>query len=146
MFTVTKKFKFEAAHRLHKLPQPHPCSNLHGHSYKMEVTIGSDDLDPVSGFVIDFGELKTFQKWLDDNVDHSVILGMDDPLIACLKSADIHTKMYIMNTVQSSAEHMAHEFAELIYTQFNNKINIKTLAVKVWETAKNCAVYNMPIK
>jgi len=54
MITVTKIFTFEAAHHLpfHK----GKCKNLHGHTYKLEVTVsGTRD---INGLVIDFGDLK----------------------------------------------------------------------------------------
>ena len=44
MFTVTKKFEFEASHKL-DLTYESPCQNLHGHSYKVEITISSEKLD-----------------------------------------------------------------------------------------------------
>jgi queuosine biosynthesis protein QueD len=141
MYNVTKEFKFEAAHRLHKLPSTHACSNLHGHSYVVHVSIDGEELNDV-GFVIDFGELKFFQNWLDEHFDHALILCMTDPLIDCLHASKVNTKMYIMDNI-SSAENMAKLFAEVIHNEIKNKVNIESLSVSVWETAKNCATYTM---
>ena len=70
MFTITKIMEFEAAHCLtgHK----GKCKNVHGHSYKLEVTVGSDTL--VDGMVMDFGDLKNMMKYVvDEYFDHSFI-------------------------------------------------------------------------
>jgi 6-pyruvoyltetrahydropterin/6-carboxytetrahydropterin synthase len=65
MLTITKEFVFHAAHRLYRddlSPEQNfqiygKCSKLHGHSYRLQVTIGG----PVgpSGMIIDFCELKS---------------------------------------------------------------------------------------
>lgn len=52
---VTKKFTFDAAHRLPNYRGK--CYNLHGHRYEMEITVRGK-IDPSSGMVIDFGEVK----------------------------------------------------------------------------------------
>ncbi|MDE5446725.1 hypothetical protein FXV83_17055 [Bradyrhizobium hipponense] len=48
-------FKFEAAHRLPKLPQTHRCHRMHGHSYRIEVVLNGP-VDPHTAFVVDFFE------------------------------------------------------------------------------------------
>ena len=54
MITITKIFKFEASHSLPL--HAGKCKNLHGHSYRLEVTIGSNQLNE-KGMVMDFGIL-----------------------------------------------------------------------------------------
>lgn len=82
---ITRKATFEAAHHL---PNHYgKCANLHGHSYKLEVTVsGCIDaealksidvenktayLNPEIGMVLDFGTLKTHMKMITDRYDHS---------------------------------------------------------------------------
>ena len=73
MITVTKQFMFEACHHL-----PHyegACHNLHGHSYKLEVTVnGLVELDPSNpkcGMIVDFKDLKQIVKdKVVDKYDH----------------------------------------------------------------------------
>ena len=67
--SITKKFEFEAAH---KLPNHSgKCRNLHGHSYKLEVTVSSNKLNG-QGMVMDFGDLKAIvKKHVLDKFDHS---------------------------------------------------------------------------
>lgn len=82
MFTVTKIFEFEAAHRLH---QHHgQCKNLHGHSYKLEVEVRLGDGEKLNGnnMVVDFGHLKGAVQAIVDLLDHSYlndVLGDDMP-------------------------------------------------------------------
>ena len=74
---VTKEFRFEAAHNL-----PHydgACSRLHGHSYKMQVTVSRYPLMTSSDnaqdcMVLDFKELKSIVKEnVIDKLDHSYL-------------------------------------------------------------------------
>jgi len=74
---VTKEFNFEIAHALWNYDGP--CKNIHGHSYKLFVTIIgapiNDERDPKNGMVIDFGDLKQIVKQeIVDELDHAVIL------------------------------------------------------------------------
>ena len=65
---VKRRFDFEAAHRLPA--HPGKCRDLHGHSYVLVVTI-ERPVEPGSGMVIDFGDLKRIVKReIVDRVDH----------------------------------------------------------------------------
>jgi 6-pyruvoyltetrahydropterin/6-carboxytetrahydropterin synthase len=68
--SITKIFEFAAAHRLpyHK----GLCKNLHGHNYRLEVTISSSIQKEGAerGMIMDFGELKAAVKWVLLNYDH----------------------------------------------------------------------------
>lgn len=67
MLSVTKRFEFEAAHHLPDYDGV--CSNVHGHSYKLYVTVGSKELN--KGMVIDFKMLKHIVKeFIVDVYDH----------------------------------------------------------------------------
>ncbi|MFW6219583.1 MAG: 6-pyruvoyl trahydropterin synthase family protein [bacterium] len=146
-YNISKKFKFECAHKLNNLDDNHPCSCIHGHSYKVEVIIFAKELNE-QGFVIDFGKLKIFQKWLDDNFDHALILTNNDTSIDSLPN---NQKYYIMpdSYNNTSAENFAHLFTyhilnELNIKAYNNSINM--IFVKVWETENNYAGYSVKIK
>ncbi len=69
MFTITKEFYFEASHQLKGLPEDHPCSRLHGHSYKIIVELKSEKLDE-TGFIKDYRELDLIKSFLDREFDH----------------------------------------------------------------------------
>jgi len=68
MFTVTKEFRFEAAHALPHLPEGHKCRRLHGHSYKFRVEVDGE-LDE-RGFVIDYAEISAEVNPVVDYLDH----------------------------------------------------------------------------
>lgn len=74
---ITKRFRFEAAHRLKD--HAGKCRNLHGHSYTVTVEArkvsGIVDED---GMVMDFGDFKPLEKWIDRNLDHACILQASD--------------------------------------------------------------------
>jgi 6-pyruvoyltetrahydropterin/6-carboxytetrahydropterin synthase len=65
---LTKEFKFDAAHYLTKYHGK--CENLHGHTYKLQVTIeGKPDHEDM---IMDFVELKKFvNEKVIDKLDHS---------------------------------------------------------------------------
>ncbi len=78
---LRKDFRFEAAHRLPKAPADHKCSRLHGHSFCVEVAV-SGTVDPVTGWLVDFGEIKTALAPLQDQLDHRYlndIPGLENP-------------------------------------------------------------------
>ncbi len=68
-YEIAKTFAFDAAHRLDHLPSDHKCHRLHGHTYRVELRFRAQSLDARS-FVIDYGDLRTFKAWVDDNLDH----------------------------------------------------------------------------
>lgn len=83
--TVAVLHNFETAHRL-----PHlggKCQSLHGHSWWAEATVAADELTG-DGTVVEFGPLKAkLREWVDHNLDHGVMLGAADPLVAPLVDA-----------------------------------------------------------
>ena len=66
---VFKKFTVEAAHRLPNVPEGHKCSRLHGHSFQIEVWVRGD-VDPDTGWVMDFGNISDALAPLFDQLDH----------------------------------------------------------------------------
>ncbi|MBQ8038089.1 MAG: 6-carboxytetrahydropterin synthase QueD [Proteobacteria bacterium] len=79
--TLSKTFRFEAAHRLPRVPAGHKCGRLHGHSYQIDVIV-SGDVDPDTGMVIDFAEIARAWQPLHDVLDHyylNEIEGLENP-------------------------------------------------------------------
>ena len=70
MYTISKQFSFSASHEQKQLSPDNPCYRLHGHNYVVELTLRSQTLDPQTGFVIDFKDMKPFQQIIDDELDH----------------------------------------------------------------------------
>lgn len=64
MFKLTKRLKFEAAHRI--VGHPGKCDRLHGHTYVVDVEVSGEDLDEL-GILIDFNRLKALEALLPDH-------------------------------------------------------------------------------
>jgi 6-pyruvoyltetrahydropterin/6-carboxytetrahydropterin synthase len=78
---IFREFTFEAAHRLPQVPEGHKCARLHGHSYRVEIHLRGD-VDPVTGWVVDFGDIKAAFQPLHDQLDHyylNEVPGLDNP-------------------------------------------------------------------
>ena len=96
--TVTKEFTWDCAHKLYNSclskkaneDEYGLCSNIHGHTYKMFVTVSSE-LDKLeNGMIINFKDLKRIVKEkIVDELDHALILTYGDPLINKLNDEGI---------------------------------------------------------
>jgi 6-pyruvoyltetrahydropterin/6-carboxytetrahydropterin synthase len=79
--TLWKEFRFEAAHRLPNMPAEHKCARLHGHSFHLEVHLAGN-VDPHTGMLVDYGDIKAAFKPLEDRLDHhylNEIPGLENP-------------------------------------------------------------------
>jgi 6-pyruvoyltetrahydropterin/6-carboxytetrahydropterin synthase len=79
MYIIAKRFTFSASHVIGGLPAQHPCAQLHGHNYEVEVVLQSTTLDSI-GFVRDYRELSVLKEFVDKNLDHrhlNEVLGHD---------------------------------------------------------------------
>jgi 6-pyruvoyltetrahydropterin/6-carboxytetrahydropterin synthase len=79
---LSKRYRFEAAHRLPNVPAEHKCYRLHGHSFEVEVSL----LGPVDervGWLVDFGEITAVvEPLLLDELDHRTlneVPGLENP-------------------------------------------------------------------
>jgi 6-pyruvoyltetrahydropterin/6-carboxytetrahydropterin synthase len=66
---LMKEYRFEAAHRLPRVPEGHKCSRVHGHSYKVELLV-TGEVDPATGWLIDFGVIDGCWHEVHDRLDH----------------------------------------------------------------------------
>lgn len=69
MWTISKDFAFSASHQLHGLRDGHPCGRLHGHNYVVRISLTGSTLNS-HGFIVDYGDLAPFSKWVDTTLDH----------------------------------------------------------------------------
>ncbi|ROQ30039.1 6-carboxytetrahydropterin synthase QueD [Gallaecimonas pentaromativorans] len=79
--TLYKDFSFDSAHRLPHVPAGHKCGNLHGHTFGVRVEV-TGEVDPYTGWVMDFADLKAVVKPLIDQLDHcylNEIEGLENP-------------------------------------------------------------------
>jgi 6-pyruvoyltetrahydropterin/6-carboxytetrahydropterin synthase len=78
---ITQAFRFEAAHRLPKVPPAHRCHRMHGHSYRVELQL-KGAVDPDTGLVVDFFDIESAFKPLLAQLDHhclNEIGGLENP-------------------------------------------------------------------
>lgn len=78
---IFREFTFEAAHRLPNVPAGHKCARLHGHSFRVELHV-SAPVDPDTGWVMDFADLKAAFAPYYDRLDHhylNEVEGLENP-------------------------------------------------------------------
>lgn len=73
---LTKLFRFEASHCLDQLPKDHVCNRMHGHSYRVKVEV-SGEVDPKTGFLIDYSDMKEIVQPIIDQLDHGHLNDID---------------------------------------------------------------------
>lgn len=80
-FELKQHFQIESARFLPHLPKDHPCSRVHGHSFKIILTL-SGPLDPKLGWVMDYHEITKVMKPLLQQLDHQTlneVSGLSNP-------------------------------------------------------------------
>jgi 6-pyruvoyltetrahydropterin/6-carboxytetrahydropterin synthase len=112
-FRVTKELKWEAAHVLKGLAPNHPCSRMHGHSYRAEVTLSG--IPDEVGMVLDFNILKDAIKVRLDHQTLNEVMGDLNPTAE-------NIAVYIMTMVNQ------------ILLRAGAQDEVKCERVKVWET------------
>lgn len=78
---LVHELRFEAAHRLPRVPAGHKCARLHGHSFKIELSVDGP-VNPDTGWLVDFGVLTDAWEPLHRQLDHNYlneIEGLDNP-------------------------------------------------------------------
>jgi len=127
MYTVTVEDDFAAAHNLRNYNGK--CEKLHGHNYKVRLTVSGATLDK-SGMLVDFTILKSILENVLSKFDHG-----------CLNDIPPFDK------INPTAENIAEQIHKQIQLKIKNapegsprweKLKIK---VTVWETEKNFATY-----
>lgn len=84
--TLTKEFRFEAAHTLPSLPEDHKCRRMHGHSFKVEISV-EGEVDPKIGWVYDHKRISQAMNPLLEMLDHAYlneVEGLESPTIEIL--------------------------------------------------------------
>ncbi|MEA3500360.1 MAG: 6-carboxytetrahydropterin synthase QueD [Candidatus Marinimicrobia bacterium] len=126
---ISKIFNFSMAHRL--TFHNGKCRNLHGHTYKLEITI-SGNIDK-NGIIIDFGDIKKIvNKNVIDKLDHTTAIYKYDPLLL-----DNFPKVLRYNVFPY--ETTAENLAKWIYDKLNKLLKIEK--VRLWETPTNQVIY-----
>ncbi|HEY2404353.1 MAG TPA: 6-carboxytetrahydropterin synthase QueD [Polyangiaceae bacterium] len=78
---LTRELRFEAAHRLPRVPEGHKCARLHGHSFKIELAI-EGAVNPETGWLIDYARIDEVWEPLHAQLDHNYlndVPGLENP-------------------------------------------------------------------
>ncbi|NMH25926.1 6-pyruvoyl trahydropterin synthase family protein [Flavobacterium solisilvae] len=135
---ITKQFTFETGHALYGYDGK--CKNVHGHSYKLSVTVIGKPITDTSnvkfGMVIDFSDLKKIVKEeIVDIFDHATVFNQNTPhieLAAELKNRGHHV---ILVEYQPTSENMVIDFAKKIKDRLPKGILLHSLKLQETETS-----------
>jgi 6-pyruvoyltetrahydropterin/6-carboxytetrahydropterin synthase len=131
MFRVTKEIYFCYGHRL--LNYAGKCKNLHGHNGKAVVTLETAGLDAL-GMVVDFSRIKqSVGAWIDETLDHKMILHRDDPALPELRRLG---EPVVVLDVNPTAENIARLICDHALAQ-----GLPVTEVTLWETETSFATY-----
>ncbi len=132
MYKVTKELHFCYGHRL--LNYQGICMHPHGHNSKVEIELTLSGLDE-RHMVVDFGDIKrVVQTWIDQHLDHKMVLHKDDPLVAMLKQ--LGEPMFLLNTNPT-----AESLARLIF-EYADSQGFPVSEVRLWEGFTSYAAYS----
>ena len=131
MFQVTRQIDFCYGHRL--LNYDGKCRFLHGHNGRAIIVIEAEKLDD-RGMVMDFSDIKrVVSSWIDDTLDHRMILHRDDPVVPILKQ--LGEPMYLVDENPT-----AENIAKLIF-DFTAQSGFPIIEARLWETPNCYATY-----
>lgn len=131
MYTISKSFSFCYGHRL--LGDPGKCRHPHGHTAKATLVLASDALDE-RGMVCHFDRIKeTVGKWIEENLDHTMLLSEGDPAVKALSSAGEKFRTLPFNPTAENITRMIFDVAQ----GFGLPVN----KVEVWESETSKAAY-----
>lgn len=145
---IQKTFKWGMSHRLEN--HDGLCKNLHGHNYKLIVTIKSLNDKKIipsnEGMVCDFKDLKKIINIvIVDVFDHAFVYNendSDNKAIAIFLAKQIGQKTLAL-PVRTTAENMIKWIVDEINNFFSkNEIELKCIKGKLYETDDSCAIYN----
>lgn len=121
MFEVSVEKTFASAHFLRNYHGK--CENLHGHNYRVQVTVQGQEVD-VAGMLVDFVELKRLMNKVVDYLDHRLINDLPP-----------------FTEINPSAENIAKYFHDEIAGGLRADVPAKISEVRVWETDTSVAAY-----
>ena len=134
MYRVTREIAFCYGHRL--LNYEGKCKHLHGHNGRAVIVLEAQSLDS-RGMLVDFVEIKQkVQRWIDENLDHNMLLCRDDPILPVL--IEQGERVFVMD-----ANPTAENIARLIFDRTADE-GLPVIEVILWETEKCYAAYSTP--
>jgi len=135
---ITKQFNFETGHALYGYDGK--CKNVHGHSYKLSVTVIGVPISDTShvkyGMVIDFGDLKKIvREEIVDVFDHATVFNQNTPHIELAHELQQRGHHVILVPYQPTSENMVTDFADKIQKRLPQNIELHSLKLQETETS-----------
>ena len=131
MFRIQRNIDFCYGHRLPG--DPGKCVHLHGHNARAEIVLEAAELDG-RDVVADFADVdRRMKAWIDENLDHRMLLQRDDPLAEILQAAG--EPVFLMD-----ANPTAEVIARLLFVKAR-ELELPAGEVRLWETPDSLAVY-----
>ncbi len=134
---ITKQFSFEMAHALRNYDGL--CRNIHGHSYKMDITLAGqplhDENSPKNGMVMDFGDLKKLvNEEIISLLDHALVLNAktDAQLIDVLKQ---NYEKIVTVDFQPTTENLLNFIATKIQSRLPNEVKLSCVRLRETDTS-----------
>jgi 6-pyruvoyltetrahydropterin/6-carboxytetrahydropterin synthase len=121
MFEVSVVEVFPAGHSLRNYHGK--CENVHGHNYRVCVTVQGPDVDE-NGLLVDFAVVKKLVRAVKDRLDHQFLNDLEP-----------------FDKINPSAENIARYFYDEIAGGLNSANGAKVCEVKLWETDVTYATY-----
>jgi 6-pyruvoyltetrahydropterin/6-carboxytetrahydropterin synthase len=122
MFEVSVDQTFAAGHALRNYKGR--CENVHGHNFRVQVTIEGERLDD-TGMLVDFLDVKKSMQEVIERLDHQFLNDIPP-----------------FDVKNPSAENIAEHFYETMSRDLDkNPVAIRIREVKVWETEIQSATY-----
>jgi 6-pyruvoyltetrahydropterin/6-carboxytetrahydropterin synthase len=131
MFRVTREIRFCYGHRL--LNYDGKCRHLHGHNGRAVIVLEASEVDAL-GMVVDFSRIKSVvSTWINDTLDHKMILHKDDPVLVYLRQQG--EPVFALD-VNPTAENIAKLIFDCTASQ-----GFPVVEVHLWETDDSFATY-----
>ncbi|WP_297704568.1 6-carboxytetrahydropterin synthase [uncultured Eudoraea sp.] len=135
---ITKQFTFETGHALYGYDGK--CRNVHGHSYKLSVTVIGTPITDTSnvklGMVIDFGDLKKIVKEeIVGPFDHATVFNKNTPHMELAKELKDRGHKVILADYQPTSENMVIDFASKIKARLSKEIQLHSIKLRETDTA-----------
>lgn len=135
---ITKQFTFETGHALYGYDGK--CRNVHGHSYKLDVTVIGEPIADIShkkyGMLIDFGDLKKIVKEeIVDKFDHATVFNKNTPHLELAKELEKRGHKIILADYQPTSEQMLIDFSGKISQRLPENIRLHSLKLRETETS-----------
>ena len=121
MFEVSVEQTFAAGHALRNYKGK--CENVHGHNYRVRITMQGDQLDS-TGLLVDFLDVKSLIGGVVDYLDHQFINDLPP-----------------FDELNPSAENIAKYFYDRVSGGLKNDVPVRVSEVTIWETDTSSAIY-----